>query len=95
MFSKLSIPWKLICASYCRLSNELKNGTGNLESQAVFLVTGHNSQNIDLIRNCLVYLDLNAIFEFLGQFTIRYIYYFFQKGVDNFKIEAQNMLIFG
>ena len=37
------------------------------------------------------YFNFDAIFEFLGQFTIRCIY--FQKDVDYFEIRAQNMPI--
>ena len=40
---------------------------------------------IFLLKNRLAYLNSNAIFEFLGQFTIRCIS--FQKGVDNFEME--------
>ena len=38
----------------------------------------------------LAYLNCDAIFEFLGQFTIRCIYYFSKKGVYNFEIEHKN-----
>ena len=39
----------------------------------------------EYLKNRLAYLNFNAIFEFFGQFTLRYI--IFQKGVDNFEIE--------
>ena len=49
---------------------------------------GQNSQKNILIKNHLASLNFNAIFEFVGQVTIRCIYYyFFLKGVDNFEIE--------
>ena len=35
----------------------------------------------------LAYLNSNAIFEFHGQFAMRRIIVFFQKGVDNFEIK--------
>ena len=38
------------------------------------------------LKNLLAYLNFDAIFEFLGQFTTKCIYYF-SKGVDNFEIE--------
>ena len=54
------------------------------------LVMDQNGQNIVLIntQDCLAYLDFDAIFEFLGQFTIR-CNIVFQKGVDNFEIERK------
>ena len=45
----------------------------------------------------MVYLNFNAIFEFLGQFTVRCIYMYFFSSVDDFEISTKhgNMLIFG
>ena len=37
--------------------------------------------------NHLAYLNFDAIFEFLGQFTIQDAYIILQKAVDNFEIE--------
>ena len=49
-----------------------------------------NNQNVvwnDNSRTAsLAYLNVHAIYEFLGPFTIRYIYHF-QNDVDNFAIE--------
>ena len=39
------------------------------------------------LKDRLAYLNFDAIFEFLGQFTIRYIYIVFQKDVDNFQVK--------
>ena len=39
-----------------------------------------------ITQELLAYLNFTDIFEFLGQFSIRRIY-FFQRGVDNFEIE--------
>ena len=52
------------------------------------------------LKNRLAYLNFNAIFEFLGQFTIGCLYkcIIVQKDVDNFEIEHKTCLfwnIFG
>ena len=39
------------------------------------------------LKNRLSYLNFDAIFEFLGQFTIRFIDKIFQGVIDNFEIE--------
>ena len=49
-----------------------------------------NSQNIALIKNlgtARPTLSFNFIFDFLGHFSIRCIYYFSKKSVDNFEME--------
>ena len=38
------------------------------------------------LQNRLVYINVNAIFEFLGQFTLRYNT-ILEKSVDNFELE--------
>ena len=54
-----------------------------------------NSQNIVLFWSIthghLTYLDFNAIFEFLWQFTI----IIFQKGVANFELKTYYFLVRG
>ena len=79
---------KIINASYSKLSTKLKNGIEILSRESGFKIMDQNSQNIILIKltlyqeeveelkDRLVYLNFNSIFEFLGQFTIRCIYYF-------------------
>ena len=49
-----------------------------------------NNQNIALIKNlgtARPTLSFNFIFDFLGHFSIRCIYYFSKKSVDNFEME--------
>ena len=49
-----------------------------------------NSQNTVSINNSRTTGHtqiFELFFEFLGQFTIRFIYHFVQKGVDNFETE--------
>ena len=58
---------------------ELKNGIEILVAQAVFKLQIKTVKILFLdqwLKNRLAYLDFDAIFEFLGQFTIRFIYYF-------------------
>ena len=67
------------------LSKELKNDFEILVGQVVFLVMlvmDQNSQNVVWInnsRNCLNYLNFDAIFELLGKFTVRLHILFFNK----------------
>ena len=59
----------------------------NFNRPSVFLRYGSKQSDCCLdqkIKNRLAYLNVDAIFEFLGQFTIRCM---FQKGIDNFEIE--------
>ena len=73
---------------YSKLSKKLKNiirilvGLAVLELliKTIFWLFWSTTEKL------LGLLKIDAIFEFLGQFTIRSIY-FFQKGVDNFEIE--------
>ena len=80
-------------ASYSKLSKELKNGTEILVGQVVFKLWIKTVKIIfwSILKNPLPYLNFSVIFEFLGQFTIRCIY-FVQKGVDNFEIEYKTCL---
>ena len=73
--------------SYSELSKELKNGIEICVGQAVFnlwmkIVMMFGSITQEPLGVPIFY----AIFEFLGQFTIRCILSFFQ-GVDKFEIE--------
>ena len=68
---------------------ELKNGIETLVGQAVFKLQIKTVRMLFLdqkLKNHLTYLNFDAIFEFLGQFTTRCIYYF-SKNIDNFEIE--------
>ena len=74
-----------------KLFKVLKNGIELLVGQAVFYVIDQNRQNVgfgSITQEPLGLLNFDAIFEFLGQFSIRciyaYAYYFFKKDVDNF-----------
>ena len=56
-----------------------------------------NSQNIVLVndsRTALPTKILLLFFSSLDNFTIRYIYYFFQESVDNFEMEHKTCQIF-
>ena len=79
-------------ASYSKLFKELKNGIEIIVSQAVFELQIKTVKMLLLdqkIKNRLAYLNLDAIFEFLGQFTLRCIYHF-SKDVDDFEIEHKH-----
>ena len=89
-FAKWCIHLKANCPN-------LKNGIGIFVGQAIFKlwikavkilfwsITWHNR---------LAYLEFNAVFEFLWQFTIRCVYYF-SKRCWQFWDRAQNVLSFG
>ena len=82
-------------AFYKELFKELKNGIEILVGQAVFKLQIKKVKMLfldQLLKNRLAYLNFDAIFEFLGQFTIRCIYYF-PKRCWWFWDRAQNMLI--
>ena len=69
-------------ASYSKLFKELKNGIEIIVSQAVFELQIKTVKMLLLdqkIKNRLAYLNLDAIFEFLGQFTLRCIYHFSKR----------------
>ena len=57
-------------------------GIENLVGQEVFYVMAQNSQIMfdQYLKNCMAYLNFNAIFEFLEQYTIRCIYHFSKRG---------------
>ena len=58
---------------------ELKNGIEILVGEAVLKLQIKTVKMLCLdqyLKNRLAYLDFDAIFEFLGQFTIRCIYTF-------------------
>ena len=60
-------------ASYKKLFKELKNGIEVLVGQALFKLQIKTVKMLFLdqqLKNRLAYLNFNAIFEFLGQFTI-------------------------
>ena len=59
-----------------KLFKELKYGIEILVGQAIFVKLLFLDQQL---KNRLAYLNFDAIFEFLGQFTIRCIYFFFKK----------------
>ena len=61
-----------------KLFQELKNDIESSVGQAVFKIY-QNSENV-------VWINI-TIFEFLGQFTIRYICIIFQTDVDDFEID--------
>ena len=66
---------------------ELKNGIEISVGQAVFKLQIKTFKMLfldQLQNNRLAHLNVDAIFEFLGQFTLRCIYYF-QKDIDNFE----------
>ena len=66
-------------ASYKELLKELKNGIEILVGQEVFKLQIKKVKMLfldQLLKNRLAYLNFDAIFEFLGQFTIRCIYHF-------------------
>ena len=68
--------------SYKELSKELKNGIDILVGQAVFELQIKTVKMLLLdqkLKNRLAYLNFDAIFEFLGQFTIRCMYYFSKR----------------
>ena len=75
-----------IYASYSKLSEELKCGTDIFVGQNVLKLWIKTVKmlfgSINQEQLCL-YPNSDVIFEFLGQFTIRYII-IFKKGVDNF-----------
>ena len=67
--------------SCSKLFKELKNGIEILIGQ-VFKVMDQNGQNNifdQLLKNRLAYLNFNAIFMFLEQFTIRRRSYFSKR----------------
>ena len=88
LISKLSTPSKIIYASYSKLSKELKNGIKILEAVRIL---SYGSKHF-LIKNRLVYLNVDAIFEHLGQFTIKCLHYFFKTVLIilqfNFEVEG-------
>ena len=77
---------------------ELKNGIAISVRQVFFFsffqVMDQNSQDIvlikinDLITACLAYLNFDAVFEFLGQFTIRCIL-IFKKVLINLRLDTK------
>ena len=74
---------------------ELENRIAILVGQAVFKLQVKTIKMLFLdqnLKNCLAYLNFDAIFKFLGQFTIRCIYYF-SKRCWSFWDRAQNVLI--
>ena len=77
---------KKIFASYSKLSKELKNGTGILVGQAVCKLWIKTVKMLfgSITQEPLGLLTFDDIFEFLGQFTIRYIYYFPKHANANF-----------
>ena len=60
---------------------ELKNGIEILVGQVVFKLWIKQSKCCldQYLKNRSAYPNFKAIFEFLGQFTIKYIHYFSQK----------------
>ena len=65
-----------------KLFKELKNGIEILVGQAISKLWIKTVKMLFLdqyLKNRLTYLNFYVIFEFLGQFTIRCIYYFFRK----------------
>ena len=72
-------------ASYSKLFKELKNGIEILVGQ-VFLKSWIKTFKMLFGSLTQEPLNFDAVFECLGQFTIRYIC-FPQKGVDNLEIE--------
>ena len=69
--------------SYSKLFKELKNGIEILLSQAFFELQIKKVKMLLLdqkLKNRLAYLNFGGIFEFLGQFTLRCIYYFLKRG---------------
>ena len=62
---------------------ELKNGIEILVGQAVFTFWIKTVKILfwSITQEPLTYLNVNAIFEFLGQVTIRCMYFFSTKGV--------------
>ena len=72
------------------MAKEFKNGIESLVGQAVLRYgSKHSTYCFDqYLKNHLAYLNSNA-FEFLGQLTLRGIYYF-SKGVNNFEISTKH-----
>ena len=61
---------------------ELKNGIEILVGQTIFKIQIKTVEMLLLdqkLNNRLVNLNFDAIFEFLGQFTIRCMYYFSKR----------------
>ena len=65
----------MIYAFNSKLSKELKNSNEISVGQTVFKLWIKTVK----ILFCSIQLNLNAVFEFLGQFTIRCIYYFSKR----------------
>ena len=83
-------------ASYSKLSKELKNSIEILVSQTVFKLWIKTAKMLfgSITQEPLgLPLNFDAIFEFLGQLTKRWI--IFQKGVDNFEIEHKTCSFLG
>ena len=67
-------------ASYSKFSKKHKNGIENLDRQVVFNLWIKTVKMLFAsITQERLALNVDVIFEFLGQFTIRCIYFFFKK----------------
>ena len=77
----INIFLKIIYASYSKLSKKLKNGIEILVGQVVFKLWIKTVKMLfgSITQKHLAYLNFDAIFEFLGQFTITCTYYFFKN----------------
>ena len=66
---------------HSKLSKELKNGIEILVGQAIFKLWIKTFKMLfgSITQEPLSYLNFDAIFEFLGQFTIRYTHYFSKR----------------
>ena len=71
--------WKINYASYKKLLQGTQTWHWNFSRPSYFLSYRSKQSKccfwINTSRTCLAYLDFDAIFEFLGQFSVRYIYY--------------------
>ena len=71
---------------YSKLFKDLQNGIEILVGQAVFKLWIKLVKMLFGLITQEMFHCLNAIFEFIRKFTIRYMYFCFQKDVDNFEI---------
>ena len=87
----LSLESQKISSTYAKTSY----GIGILVGQAVFKLQNNIVKMLFLdqyLKNRLTYLKFDAIFEFLGQFTIRYIYVTRHNKTGQLSVTKKNVI---